>query len=155
MGHFAKIGGTAYEIVGGKTLIDGVEREIVLGRTVVDGVGFDIPFTIKITINFNSSTSSGQGYIAVDGQTYSFDDQEKGSSLTVRVPHGSEVYAYVGYNSYGSSYIYFNDELVAGQAMGYPAEQDYSFAATSDLDVTFNMTSGSQKYYNRIYIEEV
>lgn len=155
MGHFANVDGIAYKIVGGNALADGAEREIVHGRTLIDGVGFDIPFTIKLTIFFDSSTMNGHGYITVDGQTYSFDDQEKGTSLTVRVPHGSEVYAYVGYNSYGSSYIYFNDELVAGQAMGYPAEQDYSFAATSDLAVTFNMTSGSQKYYNRIYINEV
>lgn len=161
MSHFVNIGGTEYEVIGGRTLVDGTEREILLGKTLIDGTECDIPFKIKVTINFDSSTTSGHGYIKVDGQTYNFDDQSDGS-LTVRVPYGSEIYAYVGYNTYGSSYIYHNGTMVAGQGIGaYPYELSYSFNATSDIDITFRMsvTAGTstttKKFYNRIYINDL
>lgn len=160
MGHFANIDGTAHKVVGGMTMVDGTEREILLGKTLIDGTKYDIPFDIKITFEDNSSTGSGHGYVKVNGQTYNFDD-EGIDGLTVRVPYGSEIYAYVGYNTYGSSYIYFNDELVGGQAAGYPYVQSYEFVAISDINIRFRMTvtaatdtTTTKKFYNRIYITE-
>ena len=44
MAHKTLIGGTAYEIGGGRTLIGGTGYDIAGGRTLVGGTGYDISF---------------------------------------------------------------------------------------------------------------
>lgn len=44
MAHKTLIGGTAYEVSGGKTLVGGTAYGIAGGRTLVEGTGYDISF---------------------------------------------------------------------------------------------------------------
>ena len=45
MAHKTLIGGTAYDITGGRTLIGGTAYSITKGRTLIGGTGYDIKFT--------------------------------------------------------------------------------------------------------------
>lgn len=47
MAHKTLIGGTAYEISGGKTLIGGTAYSLAKGRTLVGGTGYDISFGLQ------------------------------------------------------------------------------------------------------------
>ena len=44
MAHKALIGGTAYNIIGGKSLVSGTSYNITSGRTMVGGTGYNIMF---------------------------------------------------------------------------------------------------------------
>ena len=44
MAHKVMIGGTSYNIVGGRSLINGTGYNISCGRTLVNGTGYDILF---------------------------------------------------------------------------------------------------------------
>ena len=46
--HKTLIGGTGYEISGGRTLVDGTGYSVSKGRTLVGGTGYDIAFPIKL-----------------------------------------------------------------------------------------------------------
>ena len=45
MAHKVMIGGTSYNVVGGRSLINGTGYNISSGRTLVNGTGYDILFT--------------------------------------------------------------------------------------------------------------
>ena len=49
MAHKTLIGGTAYNIVGGKSLVSGTAYNIKKGRTLVDGTGYNINFIPEAT----------------------------------------------------------------------------------------------------------
>lgn len=48
MAHKTLIGGTAYEISGGKTLISGTVYDITGGKTLIDGTAYEIGFTQRL-----------------------------------------------------------------------------------------------------------
>lgn len=50
MAHKTLIGGTAYEIDGGKTLIGGTVYEIDKGKTLVGGTGYNVMFSRNISV---------------------------------------------------------------------------------------------------------
>lgn len=50
MAHKVLVGGTAYDLTGGKTLIGGTEYLITKGRTLIGGTGYDISF-VKATFD--------------------------------------------------------------------------------------------------------
>ena len=59
MSHKTIIGGTVYEVKGGKCLVNGTVYSIKKGRTLIGGTGDDIPFgsnKIKVTITAVSYT---------------------------------------------------------------------------------------------------
>ena len=51
MAHKTLIGGTAYEITGGKTLIGGTGYSIKGGKTLIGGTGYDISFVSGTPLN--------------------------------------------------------------------------------------------------------
>ena len=44
MAHKTLIGGTSYNVVGGKSLVSGTSYNIAKGRTLISGTGYDISF---------------------------------------------------------------------------------------------------------------
>ena len=44
MAHKALVGGTAYNITGGKSMVSGTVYNIAKGRTLIDGTGYNINF---------------------------------------------------------------------------------------------------------------
>ena len=75
MGHKTLIGGTAYEIKGGRDLIGGTGYSEKKGRVLVNGTGYDqlsfYPLTLLQCMylimykNLNSQTALGYGYVSV------------------------------------------------------------------------------------------
>lgn len=61
MAHKTLVGGTAYDISGGKTLIGGTEYEIPGGRTLVDGTGYSITVAVEsdCTITISGGSKGG------------------------------------------------------------------------------------------------
>lgn len=57
MAHGTLIGGTAYEISGGKTLVGGTGYSIDKGKTLVDGTGYEIGFGVEYVESETSVTA--------------------------------------------------------------------------------------------------
>ena len=70
MAHKTLIGGTAYEIKGGRDLIGGTGYAKKKGRVLVNGTGYDIPFSRGIPIGTLPVGSVGK--IGVNGKAYDF-----------------------------------------------------------------------------------
>lgn len=84
MAHKTLVGGTAYEISGGKTLVGGTAYSIKNGKTLVGGTAYEIGFRPEMaTITI---TGSGGNYasVIVDGQVYN-------SAVTLEVPIGTSI----------------------------------------------------------------
>lgn len=72
MAHKTLIGGTAYEISGGKTLIGGTAYSIKGGKTLVDGTAYSLSFLPVITLTGSAADTSTGGYAkcTINGSTY-------------------------------------------------------------------------------------
>ena len=122
MAHKALIGGTAYEISGGKTLIGGTAYSIDKGKTLVGGtayeVGFGLPTVIlKLDAVFGYNLPVGYGD---DVSTYCFYTTPTGergnltSEGSYEFPIGTTISIDMEYGSrkIGMA-VYLNDEEVA------------------------------------------
>jgi hypothetical protein len=108
MAHKTLVGGTAYEIKGGKTLVGSTAYEIKGGKTIVGGTAYGIPFSITVNItsfsNWISGESTTQGII-IDGVKYAKPHGE------LQVSTGTIAYCFATNGS-----IYRNiDEVIASE----------------------------------------
>jgi hypothetical protein len=163
MSHFVNIGGTAYEVIGGRTLVDGTEREILLGKTLIDGTEYDIPFTKTITLSSNTYNDNRVGFIAIDGVKYT-DEDCRDSDLVLKVKHGSEVLVYVYDGTYVTVSAIYHNGVAVDKEVGnmLVSHGEYTFNLTKDTKIRFNYTkteasssSENDKRYIRIYITDV
>ena len=74
MAQKCTVGGVAYEIKGGRTLVNGVGYAITKGRTLVNGVGYDVSFapaaalpTFDGSCNFYGDATKGWVELLEDG----------------------------------------------------------------------------------------
>lgn len=74
MAQKCTVGGVAYEIKGGRTLVNGVGYAVVKGRTLVNGVGYDVSFapaaalpTFDGSCNFFGDATQGWVELLEDG----------------------------------------------------------------------------------------
>lgn len=72
MAHKTKVGGTAYDISGGRTLVGGTGYSISKGRTLVGGTGYDISFFPPIGTPLNDLTWEQIRKISDDGLAGSY-----------------------------------------------------------------------------------
>lgn len=68
MAHKTLIGGTSYEVSGGKTLIGGTAYGIAGGKTLIGGTGYGISFGTAI----GSLAVGSSVYMNIDGASYEF-----------------------------------------------------------------------------------
>lgn len=122
MAHKPLIGGTAYEIGGGKDLIGGTVYAKDHGKTLVGGTVYEVGFApseAKITINttFPSNITDGSSptayaYIEIDGVKY-------GTATEIVVPVGTVI------SCYGKNAIFLNDKTVqTGGTYAYTVQGD-------------------------------
>lgn len=90
MAHKTLIGGTSYEVSGGKAMIGGTGYDIASGKTLVDGTGYDIMFRIPVTVINGNITSTG-------GKTIQYAEYEgkRYTDKTIYVVPGEEVRVYI------------------------------------------------------------
>ena len=126
MAHKTLIGGTAYEISGGKTLIGGTAYSIDKGKTLVGGTAYEVGFGQPVTITIIGSGNSSYCGVAIDGTICI-------SAATVEVPVGTVIRCFV----YG-----FEDEC----------EEDGGYAVfVNKAEVALSGgTDGSVPYYDYI-----
>ena len=86
--HKTLIGGTGYEISGGRTLVDGTGYSVSKGRTLVGGTGYDIAFPIKLKdlqegtiVYINVGGSPLEYYVA----KHDYESGQNGSGRTLLV----------------------------------------------------------------------
>lgn len=71
MAHKTLIGGTAYEISGGKTLVGGTAYSIDKGKTLVGGTAYEISFGAPlISFKIKGMGVSEKTYTAEEGMTW-------------------------------------------------------------------------------------
>lgn len=74
MAHKTLIGGTAYEIKGGKTLVGGTAYEIKGGKTLVGGTAYDISFVKIVNVRLvycgHPSIKPLKATVTIDGIEY-------------------------------------------------------------------------------------
>ena len=143
MAHKTLVGGTAYEISGGKTMVGGTVYDIAGGKTMVDGTVYEIAFAPStITVNITGSGSSQYAYVTVNGTKYT-------TATTIECEAGTEISIKVsGTNITNSqkSQITLNGTVVAS---GTTSGAVYSFAPDTDV-VNIELTkngSGLNTYY--------
>ena len=113
MAHKTLIGGTAYEVSGGKTLIGGTAYEVGFGKMVT------------ITIVNGNATNPDKAYISIDGQVY-----DGSTEHTITVPVGTIV------KCYASNNVQLNGNLV-----GSTAQVTYEHEITTNTE--FEIISNS------------
>lgn len=91
MAHKTLVGGTAYEIKGGKTLIGGTAYSIKNGKTLVDGTVYGISFAEMATVIITrppgfvvANHSADYARVTVDGQVY-----DGSNTVELSVPVGA------------------------------------------------------------------
>lgn len=91
MGHKTKVGGTAYEIKGGRTIVKGTGYKISKGRTLVNGTGYNIEFVASL--NITGTGHSNYCRVDINGNQYSTATSGievlPGSSISFRAAGGT------------------------------------------------------------------
>lgn len=113
MAHKTLVGGTAYEIDGGKTLIGGTAYEIDKGKTLVGGTAYEVGLGKPVTITLKRGQYYGgavvHAWIVVNGQTYYAEETpseisvKAGTTITCCVTTGVQVngqYVFQGNGNY-------------------------------------------------------
>ena len=144
MAHKTLIGGTAYEISGGKTLVGGTAYKIGKGKTLVGGTAHEITFVpSSITVNVTGSGSSSGSHIALTGtyitgnKTGEYDSYKIYSETTVTMVTCTEIYVYVYVRS-GTVTITIDGVSVDTNSATNKAE--YAFVPSSEV-VNINLSS--------------
>lgn len=122
MAHKSKIGGTTYEIGGGKVLVGGTGYSIDKGRTLVGGTGYDISFGTPIgslavgtSVRFNYEGSAEEFIVVHQGNPDStiYDASCDGTWLLQKNVYFTDSWDYNS-NDYKSSRVHerLNSEIL-------------------------------------------
>ena len=123
MAHKTKIGGTAYEIDGGKVLVGGSGYSIDKGRTKVGGTGYDIAFGTPIgslavgtSVFFNYEGSQEEFIVVHQGNpdTSKYNESCNGTWLLQKEVHFMDSWDYQN-NDYKNSFVH---ECLNGDILG-------------------------------------
>lgn len=99
MAHKVCIGGTLYEVDGGKAMVDGAVYEIDHGVANVDGTAYEVGFvemvSVIITQPENATADASKAKVVIDGAVY-----DGAQDIEVQVPAGTIIEIYGGVNVY-------------------------------------------------------
>lgn len=132
MAHKTLIGGTTYEIAGGKTLVSGTVYSIDKGKALVGGTAYEIAFSSAVAVKITGSGQSKYCYVTIDSKKYY-------AATTLELERGTTVALYVGaFPAYlDSCKIVLNGTTVAtGSNSGTAAQYSYVLNTSS---VTINL----------------
>lgn len=139
MAHKTLIGGTAYEIGGGKTLVSGTAHSVDKGKTLVGGTAYEIGFGPKVSIISNPDYIAplwAGATVEIDGVTYGPGPDD---DATLTVPVGSVIRCTISARGAGNiGRVYVNGAevaQVAGTADSTTKSLTYSYTVTSETTV--------------------
>lgn len=148
MAHKTLVGGTAYEITGGKDLVSGTAYSKKKGRTLVGGTGYDInfkkPTVFSYTGDYNTYGDANKGWIemltsgtlTISGDVfdvYLLGNGSTGSKGTSAVGSASATGGKGGKG--GSCYEYFGEELNGEYAVTIAGDGSNTRTAVGTLDI--------------------
>lgn len=147
MAHKTLIGGTAYEIKGGRDLIGGTGYAKKSGKALINGTAYDIKFGPDgYVISFSGANAAA--YIKYGDITYGY-----GAVSPIVVQPGDKITVWaMSSDPYShKSIIYHNGAVVASSSptTGYPYQAEYTFAPTGNVSIMF--TRGETDDRNTIF----
>ena len=147
MAHKTLIGGTAYEIKGGRDLIGGTGYAKKSGKSMINGTAYDIKFGPDgYVISFSGATAAA--YIKYGDITYGY-----GAVSPIVVQPGDKITVWAMSTDYyfNPSTIYHNGTLVAksSKETGYPYPAEYAFSPTGNTSISF--IRGQSDDHNTVY----
>lgn len=125
MAHRTLIGGTGYDVAGGRDLIDGTSYSKKKGRVLVNGTGYDVPFSSGIPIGTLAVGSVVK--IGVNGKSYDFLVVNQG------IPSNSSLYD----SSCNGTWLLMKDCYESRYWDGYNVNKYESSGINSYLNSTF------------------
>ena len=156
MAHKTLIGGTSYEIGGGKTLVGGTGYEIEGGRTLVGGTEYDIEFSKEIfTVTYTTNTSDHYGYLEILIGDKSI---KISKDCVVEVEAGTPIRIYL---SMATHPMYANVLYLNGSVYAYATSYDMQLLYDSEVNQNLSIERVVKNYssyttaYEYIYITEL
>lgn len=155
MAHKTLIGGTAYEIKGGKTLVGGTAYEIKGGKTLVGGTAYDISFVkiVNVTLVYSKIPSATKVLVmtvTIDGTEYKNEIE-----LTLKPKEPIELQVLTGiiscrgmlqyYYQYSGAKIIVNGETVAEAQkpnFGSFGEIAYDYKLRRNVQIAWSIVDG-------------
>ena len=142
MAHKTLIGGTAYEIGGGKTLVGGTAYSIDKGKTLVGGTAYEVGFAKPMATVTVYSYNPGP----YDDSTITFPD-EIASEGTYELPIGTELVFSIFTGKRHEGIITFNYEQVAYASGDSSAEYTYVLNGNIGVDGYISSSGPSINIY--------
>lgn len=140
MGQKVEVGGTGYDLKGGRPLIGGTSYAVKKGRTLIGGTGYDINLESKVnfSVSLGENTSAAFSIEISGGQTYKFEhnhgvlsrnyELKAGQTVTLRlISHSNTVILYANY----VATVWDNTPYT------FTVTKDCSLTATWELDTNF------------------
>lgn len=133
MAHKTLIGGTAYEIKGGRDLIGGTGYGCKAGKTIIGGTAFTVPFgSSEYTLTISGGDTSNAGaYVTYGGRKY--------GNGTLKIPVGDSVRVSVGSSTgnVGGTWVKLSGAgtLSGGGISGY--ERNYTYTPAANATIQF------------------
>lgn len=152
MAHKTLIGGTAYEIKGGRDLIGGTGYEKKQGKTLVNGTARAISFAPEeyILTIIGGNTGTTGAYVTYAGTKY--------GSGTLRIPIGASVNIVVGYSQMSYANVTLTGAGTLTNLDSTSSSKRYKYTPARDATIQFEKISPSPQnpsiYYWRGTITE-
>lgn len=136
MAHKTLIGGTAYEIGGGKTLVGGTAYSIDKGKTLVGGTAYEIAFSFSVTVNITGGGRLGSCFASINSTAYTSDQ-------TLEIESGTEIYLYAEGKRLSGSILLNGTEVgvvEGGKSVSYTFVPD---ASTVNIKLAYGSNGSS------------
>lgn len=151
MAHKVNVGGTAYEIGGGKTLIGGTAYSIDKGKTLVGGTAYEVGFVVQMaTLTIIGRGDSAYCGIVIDGTICT-------SAAEVEVPVGTVIRCFVyGFEDEceedGGYVVYVNGERMTLSGGTDGTVPYYDYIVTTDAIIELYVDEDTCGYCNSEYV---
>lgn len=147
MAHKTFIGGTTYEIKGGRTLVNGTGYDIKGGKTLVGGTGYDVGFGEPVTLNIfelQHYPIGDRAYVMIDGIKYT------GTQLGLQLVVGQVVQIGISAQAAVSS-IKIGGETVAQATSA--ASATYDWIIPEGIKSASIILHGMAGYFSTVYVD--
>lgn len=146
MAHKTLVGGTAYEITGGRTLVSGTGYDISKGRTLVGGTGYDILFEIgPVPVTITGTGDASNCYTTIAGTKYS----KAASGIEVLAGESIKFHAYSYTGTYSAKIVIDGVTVKSSDAVNKSIEYTWTVPEKCrSISIALKMNNpGASGYY--------
>ena len=160
MAHKTLIGGTAYEVSGGKTLVGGTAYSIDKGKTLVGGTAYEVGFMVELRVTGQPMTMPELTCAYIKVPNGEFDPSTLG--VNYLVPDGTIIECVVGADKGYNGTVILNGETVltvegGKDFLGFVNIGTYIYTVTcnASINIVRNGDQGSGTRQGTITITEL